>query len=73
MKQDRAYAQVMVQMYLQGMDSHVLSEKTGISYPSLRRKLRGDGSLRLDEAIRIHRALGCQMALEQLFERKERT
>ncbi|NLD83901.1 MAG: helix-turn-helix domain-containing protein [Clostridiales bacterium] len=70
MKQDGAYAQVMVQMYLQGMDSHTLSEKTGISYPSLRRKLRGDGHLRLDEAIRIRKALACPMSIEELFARK---
>ena len=70
-KQSGAYTQVIVQMYLRGMDSHDLSRRTGISYPSLRRKLRGDGSMRLEEAISIRNALGCDMALEELFTRRK--
>lgn len=72
MKRTGVYAQVIVQMYLQGMDSHTLAEKTGISYPSLRRKLRGDGMLRLEEALSIRQALGCDLPLEELFARRKR-
>ncbi|MBR1583916.1 MAG: hypothetical protein IJ662_00060 [Clostridia bacterium] len=71
MRSGSVYTQVMVQMFLQGIDSHTLSEKTGMSYPTLRRKLRGEGSLQLDEALRIQRALCCDLPLERLFERKE--
>ncbi len=71
MKKPCVYMQVMVQMYLRGMDSHMLAEKAGISYPSLRRKLRGEGGLGLEEAKRIHRALGSDLSLEALFERRE--
>ena len=49
-----------------------LSEKTGLSYPTLRRKLRGDGCIRLEEAILIRQALGCEMPLEELFARGTR-
>ncbi len=72
MKRDSVYAQVMVQMFLKGMDSHTLSQKTGLSYPTLRRKLRGDGCIRLEEAILIRQALGCEMPLEELFARGTR-
>ena len=71
MKKSCVYMQVMVQMYLQGMDSHDLAQKANISYPTLRRKLRGDGGLGLEEAKRIRQALGCVMPLEELFERKD--
>lgn len=65
------YLQVMVQMYLRGMDSHALAEQVGMSYPSLRRKLRGDSGLGLEEAIRIKEVLHCDLALEELFERRK--
>lgn len=73
MKRDSVYAQVMVQMFLRGMDSYTLSEKTGLSYPTLRRKLRGDGCIRLEEAVLIRQALGCEMPLEELFARGTQT
>lgn len=71
MKNACVYMQVLVQMYLQGMDSHDLARKADMSYPTLRRKLRGDGGLSLEEAKRIRRALQCSMPLEELFERRE--
>ena len=64
------YLQVMVQMYLRGMDSHALAEQAGMSYPSLRRKMRGEGSFGLEEAIRIKEVLQCDLPLEKLFERR---
>lgn len=70
MKRPSVYAQVMVEMYLKGMDSLTLSRKTGMSYPTLRRKLRGDGAIRLEEAMRIRSALECDLPLEKLFERR---
>ncbi|MBQ9263895.1 MAG: hypothetical protein IJ189_06735 [Clostridia bacterium] len=71
MKNASVYTQVMIQMYLRGMDCRTLSQKTGMSYPTLRRKLRGEGSIRLADALRIRSALGCDMPIEVLFERKE--
>ena len=70
MKHTGVYAQVMVEMLLRGIDSHALSEKTGISYPTLRRKLRGEGSIRIEEAILIRSALSSDLPLEQLFARR---
>ncbi len=71
MKNTCVYMQVMVEMFLRNMDSHALAEKAGISYPSLRRKLRGEGSLGLEEAKRIRWALDSDKPLETLFERRE--
>ena len=65
------YLQVLVQMYLKGWNSRDLAEKTGISYPSLRRKLRGAGALNLEEARSIQAALECRMPLDELFARRE--
>ena len=65
------YLQVLVQMYMKGWNSHQLAERTGISYPSLRRKMRGASPLHLDEARKIQAVLGCGMTLDQLFARKE--
>ena len=67
MRGECIYLQVMVQMYLKGWTSQTLAEETGISYPSLRRKLRGVSPLQLEEARRIRQALGCDLPLETLF------
>ena len=71
MKRSCIYAQVMVEMYMKGIDSHTLSRRTALSYPTLRRKLRGDGAIRLEEALKIRRALESDLPLEQLFARRE--
>ena len=70
MRGDYIYMQVMVQMYLKGWDSRMLADQTGISYTSMRRKLRGLSPLHLEEAKRIQRALNCGMSMEELFSRK---
>lgn len=65
------YARLMVAMYLSGMDNKALAEKTGMTYSSLRRKLRGQTRINLEEAHRIRNALQCDLPLEKLFERAE--
>lgn len=65
------YARLMVEMYLAGMDNRMLAEKSGINYASLRRKMRGDTPIRLEEAARIRRALQSNLPLEKLFEKLE--
>jgi len=65
------YSQLMVQMYLAGVDNKTLAQRTGITYSSLRRKLRGQTRIQLEEARLIRGALGCEMPLDQLFERAE--
>lgn len=71
MQGEEIYLEVMVQMLLKGWNSHMLAAKAGISYPSLRRKMRGCSPFTLDEAIRIRRALDCGMDLDALFARRE--
>lgn len=71
MRGECIYLQVMVQMYLKGWDSRALAEKAGISYPSLRRKLRGASPLHLEEARRIQTALGSRQTLDALFAIRE--
>ena len=64
------YTQVFIQMYLKNWDSQKLADLTGMSYTSIRRKLRGLSPLHLEEAKRIQRALNCGMSLDELFTRK---
>ncbi|MBQ7655378.1 MAG: helix-turn-helix transcriptional regulator [Clostridia bacterium] len=71
MRGDCVYLQVMVQMYIKGWDSRTLAEESGITYTSLRRKLRGMAPLSLEEARRIQEALDCGMSLDKLFARRE--
>lgn len=68
---DCIYLQVMVQMFLKGWDNQVLAEKAGLSYTSIRRKLRGLAPLHLEEARRIQQALNCGMSLDELFATKQ--
>lgn len=72
MRGECVYMQVMVQMYLRGWDSRELAEKTGLSYTSMRRKLRGLSPFHLEEARRIQQALDCGMSLDALFARQDR-
>ena len=71
MRGDCVYLQVLVQMYLRGWDSRTLAEKTGLTYTSVRRKLRGLSPLYLEEARRIQEALDCGMSLDALFARRD--
>lgn len=68
---DCIYIQVMIQMFLKGWDNQVLAEKAGLSYTSIRRKLRGLAPLHLEEARRIQQALNCGMSLDELFATKQ--
>ena len=70
MRGDCVYLQVMVQMYIRGWDSRTLAKNAGMSYTSIRRKLRGEAPLHLEEARRIQQALGCSMTLDELFVRR---
>ena len=71
MRGDCVYLQVLVQMYLKGWDSRMLAEKTGLTYTSVRRKLRGLSTLHLEEARRIQQVLDCGLSLDALFARKD--
>lgn len=71
MRGECVYLQVMVQMYLRGWNSQELAEKAGMTYSSMRRKLRGIAPFRLEEARRIQQALGCDMSLDDLFARRK--
>lgn len=72
MRGECVYMQVMVQMYLKGWDNRALADKAGLSYTSIRRKLRGMSPLHLEEARRIQQALNCGMSLDELFARRDR-
>ena len=70
MKDQCIYEQVLVQMFLKGYDCKALARHTGISYSTLRRKLRGESALHLADALAIQKALGSSLTLEKLFERR---
>lgn len=65
------YPQVILQMYMNNLSCQQLSAKAGIGYATLRRKLRGESGLLLEDALRIREGLGCEsMRLEDLFQKK---
>lgn len=64
------YLQVAVQMYLRGMSRRTLADEAGITYHRLIRMLRGDTAMTLEDASKIKAALGTEMPLEELFERR---
>lgn len=72
MRGECVYIQVMVQMYMRGWDSRTLAEKAGLSYSTIRRKLRGLAPLHLEEARTIQTALNCGLTLDELFARQDR-
>ena len=72
MRGECVYMQVLVQMYLKGWDNRELAKEAGLSYTSIRRKLRGMSPLHLEEARRIQRALDCGMSLDELFVRRDK-
>ena len=65
------YRRLAVEMYLRGYDLRKLSDSTGMEAYALRRRLRGEVSMKLSEAVAIRRALGTSVPLEELFERSE--
>lgn len=71
MKMISVYTCLMAQMYLRGMDSRELALRAGMPYASLRRKMRGDSSFKLEEAACIRKILKCDLPLEELFQRKD--
>lgn len=71
MKAISVYSCLMAQMYLKGLDTRSLAEKAGLPYAALRRRMRGEGSFKLEEAACIRKILACEMPLEELFSRKD--
>lgn len=67
MKSTCIYTQVMLHMYLNDLNLHELSDRTGIAYATLRRKLRGETDFQLGEALRVKEVLRVAMPLEELF------
>lgn len=66
------YPQVILQMYMNALSCQQLSQRAGIGYATLRRKLRGESGLLLEDALRIREGLGCgEMRLEDLFEKRK--
>lgn len=64
------YTQVMLHMYLNDLNLRELSERTGIAYATLRRKLRGETDFLLGEALRVKETLRVTMPLEELFRKR---
>lgn len=70
MNRNCVYVQLMLQMYMNNVSCRELSDLTGISYATLRRKLRGGSEFLLCEALRIKETLHCGMPLENLFQKR---
>ena len=70
MSEQCVYLRLMAEMYLRGFDSRLMAEKIGVHYGTLRRKLRGQSPLQLEEAMRMKEALQCKLPLEKLFDKQ---
>ena len=57
-------------LLLEGLDIKGLAEAAGMTYVTLRRKLRGEASFLLDECFAIKKALNTDMPIETLFEKR---
>ena len=69
MKASPVYRQLESTMMQEGINTRALAELLNMSYPALRSRIRGDTDFMLSEAIEIHSIIGCNMTIEQLFER----
>ena len=67
MRDECIYPEIYIQMYLQNIDSKALADLTGISYVSLRRKMRGITLFDIEEAKAIQKAFNCGKTLDELF------
>lgn len=64
------YKNVSVSMFELDMSISGLAERTHIGYKTLCRKLNGETAITIEDAIEIHKALGCPMPIEILFGRE---
>lgn len=65
------YPTIKAEMGRKGMTIVDLSNATGIRYQTLSEKLRGNYQITVQEAMSIKSALGVDIPLEELFEKKE--
>ena len=63
------YNVLSAQIALAGMDRARLAETVGIHYNTLCRKMRGENSFTLEEALSIKAALNSRLPLEELFKK----
>lgn len=66
------YPTIKAEMGRKGMTIVDLSNATGIRYQTLSEKLRGNYQITVQEAMSIKSALGVDIPLEELFEKKEK-
>lgn len=64
------YLQVHIEMFMKGLSYGQLAYKLGMSYASVRRKMKGIHPITLDEALAIKKALGSSLPLEELFSKR---
>ena len=66
---------IYMNLYIEMIRNHNtmrnLSETCGMTYVSLRRKMRGESPFLLEECLAIKAALHSDLPIETLFERKE--
>ena len=63
------FKNVLLKMNENGMGMCDLADACGMAYPSIRRKLRGEGGITLEECLAVKAALHSELPLETLFER----
>ena len=64
------YQNVAMQMFIRGISISDLAKKSYTGYKALCRKLNGESSVTIEDAIAIHEALGKPMPIEILFSKE---
>lgn len=62
------YANVKAELARKNMTITELSSKTGIRYQALADKIRGDGVMTVNDALKIKKALEVDIPIEVLFD-----
>ncbi len=64
------YYTLAAQITLSGMTRGRLAEAVGMHYNTLCRKMRGEYEFTVEEALKIKKALGSTLPLEELFKKE---
>lgn len=71
MKHNVIFMNLAVEMLQKNMTYKELAELCGLANATLRRKIHGDSYWLLEECIAVKKALGSDLPIETMFERKE--
>lgn len=71
MKRNVLYFHLEYERLCKNLSIQELADASGISYVSMRRKLRGEAPWQLEECMAVKKALNSDLPIETLFEKRE--